>query len=335
MSRSFIRPALALLAACAAGASPAQSVSLYGLVDVAAGRFQNAGGLKVWRVDSNGMSQSFLGLRVIEDLGAGLTARVQLETYLRPDQGTAGRFAGDPFWGRSASAGFQGAFGTSLLGRNLTPLYQSTVLLNPFGDSFAFSPTLRHYFGETLVGDIAWNNSLAYASPDYKGVSFNLIGNLGEGAPGATGRNLGANIVYFSGPLAATAAWQQVRNGVESAPPGFQHETTLHAGLAYEFGPAKLFGQFGRVRTDAATQVRTRLWQLGTVVPVGTIGLARLSYGLRNVDGGAADGSHKTLSVGYDHYLSKNSDIYGAFVLDRAQGVASGRSLAAGMRVRF
>ena len=202
-------------------------------------------------------------------------------------------------------------------------------------------PTLRHYFGaslgDTVVGDIAWNNSLAYASPDYNGVSFNLIGNLGEGAAGATGRNLGANILYLRGPLAATAAWQQVRNGVIGGPAGFQHQNTLHLGLAYEFGPAKLFGQFGRVRTDAAAQTSHRLWQLGTVVPVGSIGLARLSYGLREVDhfGALPDVSQKTLALGYDHYLSKSTDLYGVVVLDRADGVASGRTLAGGLRVRF
>ncbi len=342
MTRSLFRSALAALAGFAAAACLAQSnVSLYGVVDLAAGQFQDAGGLKTRRVEASGMSQSFLGFRINEDLGAGLRARVQIEHTLRPDSGSAGRFDGDAFWGRSANVGFQGAFGTSVLGRSPTPLYQSTVLLSPFGDSFAFSPTLRHYFGnslgDTVVGDIAWNNSLAYASPDYNGVSFNLIGNLGEGASGATGRNRGANIVYLRGPLAATAAWQQVRNGVIGGPAGFQHQNTFHLGLAYEFGPAKLFGQFGRVRTDAAQQTSHRLWQLGTVVPVGSIGLVRLSYGLREVDNFAVlpDVSQKTLALGYDHYLSRTTDLYGALVLDRADGVASGRTFAGGLRVRF
>lgn len=327
---------LLLAGLSAAGASRAQStVSLYGLVDVTAGRFQNAGGLKVTRLDANGMSQSYLGLRIIEDLGAGLRARVQLESYLRPDVGAVGRFPADPFWGRSASIGFQGAFGTSLIGRNPTPLYQSTVLLNPFGDSFAFSPTMRQYYGQSVSGDIVWNNSLAYTSPDYNGVSFGLIGNLGEGAAGAAGRNVGANIVYLRGPLAATAAWQQVRNGLLTAPTGFYHQTTLHLGMAYDFGPAKLFGQFGRVRTDADQQGTARIYQLGSVVPIGQ-GLVRVSYGLREAElGGAADVHHKTLSLGYDHFLSKSTDIYGAVVLDRIEGLSSGRSLAAGMRVRF
>lgn len=344
MTRLPIRRSVAALALLAAGACAAQSsVSLYGLLDVAGGRFQNAGGLKTWRIDANGLSQSYVGLRVIEDVGAGLKVRAQLEHYLRPDSGAAGRFGADPFWSRSANVGFQGAFGTSLIGRNGTPLYQSTVLLSPFGDSFPFSPTMRHYFGtgqgsvlgDVVLGDIVWNNSLAYSSPDYNGLSYNLIGNLGEGGVGATGRNLGANIVYFRGPLAATAAWQQVRNGVLNAPPGFHHQATLHLGLAYDFGPAKLFGQFGRIRTDASTQVETRVWQLGGVAPIGALGLVRLSYGLREVDNGSVDLNQKTLSIGYDHYLSKTTDLYGAVVLDRATGVASGKTLAGGMRIRF
>ena len=345
MTRPLTCCAVAAFAVLAAGTCAAQSsVSLYGLVDMAGGRFENAGGLATWRIEANGLSQSFLGLRVVEDVGGGLKVRLQLEHYLRPDTGAVGRFGADPFWSRSANVGFQGAFGTSVLGRTATPLYQSTALLNPFGDSFAFAPTLRQYFsgngagsslGETVLGDIVWNNSLAYASPDYNGLSWNLIANLGEGGVGATGRNMGANVVYFRGPLAATVAWQQVRNGVLAGPPGFHHQATLHLGLAYEFGPAKLFGQFGRIRTDAATQVETRLWQLGTAIPVGATGLARISYGLAQIDNGASDISHSTVSIGYDHYLSRNTDLYGAIVLDRATGLASGRSVAGGMRVKF
>ena len=344
MTRLPIRRSVAALALLAAGACPAQSsVSLYGLLDVAGGRFQNAGGPKTWRIDANGLSQSYVGLRVIEDVGAGLKVRAQLEHYLRPDSGAAGRFGADPFWSRSANVGFQGAFGTSLIGRNGTPLYQSTVLLSPFGDSFPFSPTMRHYFGtgqgsvlgDVVLGDIVWNNSLAYSSPDYNGITYNLIANLGEGGAGATGRNVGANIVYLRGPLAATAAWQQVRNGVFAPPPGWHHQTTLHLGLAYEFGPAKLFGQVGRIRTDATTQVETRLWQLGTAIPIGQTGLARISYGLAQIDNGSTDTSHTTFSIGYDHFLSKSTDLYGAIVVDRATGLASGRSVAGGLRVKF
>ncbi len=344
MTRSPFRPALGALALAAAGSCAAQSsVTLYGLLDLAGGSFQNAGGLKTWRIDANGMSQSYLGLRVIEDVGAGLKVRVQLEHYLRPDTGSAGRSLADPYWGRSANVGFQGAFGTSLIGRNPTPLYQSTALLSAFGDSFVFSPTLRHYFGgvtggslgDTVVGDIVWSNSLAYASPDYNGVSFNLIGNLGEGGLGATGRNLGGNIVYFRGPLAATVAWQQVRNGVVGPPAGFQHQTTLNLGLAYEFGPAKLFGQLGRIRTEAATQVDTQLWQISSAVPIGATGLARIAYGSREVDSGGLTLTNRTFAIGYDHYLSKSTDLYGAIVFDRASGLASGRTVAGGMRLRF
>ena len=345
MPRPLTRRAVAIFAALAAGACVAQSsVSMYGLVDLAGGRFQNAGGLKTWRIDGNGMSQSFVGLRVLEDVGGGLKVRVQLEHFLRPDTGAIGRFGADPFWGRSSNVGLQGAFGTSVIGRSATPLFQSAALLNPFGDSFAFAPTLRQYFagsglgsslGDSVLGDFVWNNALAYASPDYNGLSWNLIANLGEGGAGATGRNMGANVIYFRGPLAATLAWQQVRNGVLAGPPGFHHQATTHLGLAYDFGPAKLFGQFGRIRTDAATQVATRLWQLGAAIPVAQTGLARISYGIAQTDNGVADTSHSTLSIGYDHYLSRSTDLYGVVVLDRATGLASGRTVAGGLRVRF
>jgi hypothetical protein len=69
-----------------------------------------------------------------------------LNSFLRADNGAAGRFNGDAFWARDAYVGLSGAFGTSLLGRNTTPLFVSTLLFNAFGDSFAFSPSIRQLF---------------------------------------------------------------------------------------------------------------------------------------------------------------------------------------------
>src|SRR6185436_14110861 len=112
--------------------------------------------------------------------------------------GAAGRFNGDAFWARDAYVGLSGAFGTTTLGRNTTPLFVSTLLFNAFGDSFGFSPSIRQMFTPALLpffGDTGWNNSLAYASNENNGWSFNLIGNLGEGAAGAAGKNIGANLL--------------------------------------------------------------------------------------------------------------------------------------------
>jgi predicted porin len=337
--RSPILVAAAATAAFSfAAAAHAQNLQVYGLLDMSAGHFQDAGAARAWRADSGDMSTSFIGLGGSDDLGGGLKAKFAIEHFLRLDSGRAGRFEGDTFWGRRAYVGLSGAFGTSVLGRNTTPLFVSTLLFNAFGDSFGFSPSIRQVFAPALLpffGDTAWNNSLAYASNDEEGFGINLLGNLSEGAATATGRNVGFNLLYFNGPLGATAAAQRVRNGAVGTPPGFQSQTSWLLGASYDLSIAKLYGQYAQVETTAAVNTKTDLWSAGVAVPIGA-GKLLAQYGIAHAN--AADGSRpiqKTLTLGYDLGLSKNTDVYAVFMDDRLTGASVGNTLAGGMRVRF
>lgn len=338
-------PTLRLLAAAAsvallslsAGARAQSSVQLYGLLDMSAGTFQTPGAARVWRAESGSMTTSFIGFRGTEDLGGGLRAKFAINHFLRVDSGASGRFDGDAFWARDAYVGLSGAFGTSTLGRNTTPLFVSTLLFNAFGDSFAFSPSIRQLFTPFIApfyGDSGWNNSLAYASNENEGFSVNLIGNLGEGAANASGKNMGASVLYFNGPLGATAAWQKVRNGVFGAPAGWGGQTTWQLGVSYDLVRAKLFGQYTEVETNAAQKNKSKLWSVGAAVPLGA-GKLLAQYGHSRAQGVPGGPTHETLSLGYDHMLSKRTDAYGVYMRERVTGLGSGNSLAAGLRLRF
>lgn len=348
---STLRAALAAAGLAAASAAPAQNVQMVGLIDMTAGRLQNAGEPKVWRADSGGMTTSFLGIRGSDDLGGGLKARFALDHFLRADSGQAGRFGGDAFWARDAYVGLSGAFGTTVLGRNTTPLFVSTVLFNAFGDSFAFSPAVRQVFtpvvqsGSPMVpffGDSGWNNSIHYASgdDDEDGFSWNLMANLGEGAAGATGKNMGANLMYAKGPLEATLAWQRVRNGdgistgLAATPPGFSKQETWFIAASYDLQAVKLFSHAAMVRTRATEHRTTKLWGIGASLPLGP-GKLLAQYGSAEARLDGVEPSNHTLSVGYDYFLSKRTDVYAVFMNDRVTGLNRGNSLAGGVRVRF
>ena len=321
--------AAALLAAASA---QAQTASIYGLIDMSAGRFQNVGGEKIWKAENGAMTTSFLGFKGSEDLGGGLKAKFAFEHFFRADSGSAGRFDGDAFWARSAYVGLEGAFGSTTLGRNTTPLFVSTLVFNPFGDSFGFSPSIRQYYLGALLGDSGWSNSIAYASPNLSGATVNLLLGLGEG--GGTGRNLGGNVLYFSGPLAATFAYQSVQNGYFGAPAGFDKQTTWQLGASYDAGMAKLFGQYGTVKSAATTDVKTKIYQLGASVPVST-GSVLVSYGNAKTEVGSADSTRKTFSLGYDYFLSKKTDVYAALMNEKVTGLDSATTMAVGIRLRF
>ncbi len=329
---------VALLLSAPLAALGQSNVSIYGLMDMSAGQFQSAGATKVWRADSGNMTTSFIGFKGSEDLGGGVSAVFRIEHFLRLDQGAAGRFNGDAFWARNAFVGLQGAFGTTTLGRNTTPLFVSTLIFNAIGDSFGFSPSIRQLFtpstGLAFFGDTGWNNSILYSSPSLGGATFNLAGNLGEGAGGAIGRNIGGNLLYFGGPIAATAAFQQVRNGAFGTPAGWNSQDTFQLGLSCDLTLAKLFGQYSRVKTKATADTQTTLYGVGASVPIGA-GKLLAQYGNAKADFGAAQATHKTLTLGYDHKLSKSTDVYAMLMNDKRTALSTGNSVAASLRVRY
>jgi predicted porin len=349
MSRAFLATTCALAGALALTASPASaqsSVQIYGLVDVSVGQFQTAGGLKVKRMDSGNMSTSYLGFKGTEDLGGGMKVGFTLESFLLVDSGGAGRVPGvDAFWARNANVNLSGGFGNLRLGRMGPPMFVSTLLFNPLGDSFGYSPAIRQYYnapyGTPLVGDSGWNNAIGYTTPRMGGLTATVLVAAGEGSANARGPNVGAHVLYFAGPLALTAAWQKVEaQGTLGRPisafAGFSSQTAWQLGGSYDLGAVKLFGQYGKVATDATADVDVKTYQIGATVPVGA-GKLLASYGNSQLDfvPAGADRTSKMLTVGYDYLLSKRTDVYAIYMSDKFTGLSSGNTLAVGMRHTF
>jgi predicted porin len=331
---------------CAVMPAFAQStVQVYGLIDASVGQFQNAGGLKIKRLDSGNLSTSYLGFKGSEDLGGGLRAGFTLESFLLVDSGGASRVPGvDAFWARNANLSLSGGFGTLKLGRQGPPLFVSTLIFNPFGDSFGFSPSIRQWYnspqGTPLVGDSGWNNAIGYSTPNMGGLSANLLVSAGEGAATAKGRNLGGNVLYFGGPVALSAAWQNVKaqgtlgRGI-SAFPGYKDQTAYQFGGSYDLGVVKAFGQYGVIKTSANTNVKVTNYQAGVSVPIGA-GKLLASYGKSSLAVVATpDKTSQTLTLGYDHNLSKRTDVYAIYMSDKYTALSSGTTFAVGVRHTF
>ncbi|MFO1326574.1 MAG: porin [Rubrivivax sp.] len=338
--------AAALLAGAGASAQAQSSVQVYGLFDVSVGQFQNAGGGKFRRLDSGNMTTSYWGVKSSEDLGGNLKAQAQLEGFVLVDAGLAGRVSGvDAFWARNAWVGLSGDFGSVKLGRSATPLFVSTLVFNPYGDSFGYAPAIRQYFaapyGTPVVGDTAWSNALAYGTPRIGGFSANLLFAMGEHAATAKGNNIGANAMWFGGPVAVTAAWQKVKaQGVLgrsiSAFPGYESQTAWQLGASYDLQVTKLFAQLGSIKTDATADVTTSNLQLGASVPVGA-GAVLAAVGRSRIEtqGSSTEPRSTMLTLGYDHRLSKRTDVYAILMHDRYTALANGNTFALGLRHTF
>lgn len=313
-------------------AAQAQStVSIYGLMDLSVGSSKAPGAAKsTTALDSGKMTTSYIGFGGKEDLGGGLAAVFKLESFLRADTGAQGRFDGDPTFARSANVGLTSAsFGTLTLGRNTTPLFVSTLLFNAFGDSFGYSPSIRHYFTSgTTTGDTGWSDSVAYASPSLGGLRFGLAGALkNNGATDSNGGNWSANIGYGAGPLAGSLVHQRVKK--DGASPVADTQTTQFGG-SYDFGLAKAFIQYGEVK-NLTTDNTFKISGLGARVPMGA-GALLAQWGQINAKSSA---DRKTLSLGYVHSLSKRTELYAVGMSDKIDGLSSGSSYSLGVRHRF
>ena len=332
---------VAALALCAlAGAVHAQSsVSLYGLADSFAGVVRTPGASgNTWQVGSGGMTTSYWGMSGSEDLSDGLKTVFTLESFYRINGGQTGSFDGQSFFGRRAFVGLSGRFGELTLGRNDSLLFVSTLLFNPFGNSFVFSPVVVHSFLGSAMGaasvqsDTAIDDSIVYHTPEVGGLSASLLYSNAGIAGHAGQANYSANVLYFAGPFSATAAVQSLHTASLFLN-GATEQTAWLVGGAYRLDALKLYFQYERV--DNNTEVTDDTVQIGASAQLGT-GSVLVSWAgtrRRPVQGG--DIRWSTVALGYDYPLSRRTDVYAAWRYDTMTSVSSGSSVGAGIRMRF
>lgn len=334
MNKHLATPQLALAAIislAAAGAQAQSQVNLYGLIDLGLGSYKEAGAnqTRQTKVESGKLTTSYWGMSGSEDLGNGLKAQFKLESFFRADGGEQGRFNGDPQFARTASVGLSHAdWGSVNLGRNTTALFASTLSFNALGDSFGFSPSIRHHFGagqNAVSGDTGWSDSIAYASPVLGGGW--RLGAAMAARESSNGGNWSLNVGYSNGPLAATLVLQDVEKDGSSP---VADTRTRQVGAAYDFGPARLFGLYSVVENRSDGSER-KLTGIGTRVPLGQ-GALVAQWGRNDVDQGA---DRNTTSVGYLHALSRRTELYGVLMHDKLDDKPAGSAFAVGMRHRF
>lgn len=351
------------------GAAMAQSsVTLYGQADMFVGsKFTPAQSVapgapsgRSFVADPGGMQTSYWGIKGTEDLGAGLKAIFDLNGFYRVDSGKTGRFDGDAMFTRNAFVGLQGdKWGSVKLGRNTTPYFVSTILFNPLIDSYVFSPMIFHTYlaggnrallDPGIVGDSGWNNSVLYSTPDFGGLTANVMYGAGEQPGNNSSNKWGGNVMYFNGTFAATVAFQQVKfdstpgdlaNGGFSNNPalvGFDKQSAVQAGFSYDFRLAKVFVQGQYIKTNVnnnpAGDLKHTNGQAGVSVPIGA-GSLLASYGYVRTKNDAVGFIRHTGGVAYDYNLSKRTDVYAAYFYDKVSDSAHGDTFGVGMRHRF
>lgn len=335
--------ALAFVATGLAGpanAVAADGIQLYGLIGSYVGSIKRSDDVpRTTVVGSGGLTTSWWGIRGSEELGGGTRAVFQLEQFFQPDTGGAGRSAADPGgFSRSGWVGLAGGFGQLTVGRHTSPYYISMQQVNPFGASVVFSPlVVQSYvgaFSNTVIGDTVWNNVIQYVAPTVGGLSTTIVYAPGEVAGKDGVSNAGVHFRYARGKLSAVLSAQRVRTAAVAPSSG---QKAVLAGVAYDAGWAKLHAS-AQATDNAVTEVTSRTWQLGAALPVTPApgGSVLLSWARTTVDNPALRvGDHDTVSLGYDHYLSRRTDVYATYLYDHIEGRVKGNSYALGIRHLF
>lgn len=332
----------ALLAATGAGmhaeVRAQSSVELYGLVGTYVGSVKRADSSAATALEgSGGLTTSYWGMRGTENLGGNLTALFTLESFFQPDTGGQGRNAADPLFGRNAFIGLQGDFGQVTAGRQTNPTYAVMQRLNPFGSSVVFSPLVTQSFvaafGGTMVGDTVWNNAVRYETPEVGGFTATAIYGFGEDAAHNGTANTGLHGFYAAGNLTVGVSLQRVRTGITTA--GITSQDAYLAGVAYDFKWAKLFTTISG-SSSKGTDAVARTYHAGVSIPVTKSGSVLVDWARTSRDQPKMPYSiRNTAAIGYDYFLSKRTDAYAIYMIDKLSTAGTGSTYALGLRHKF
>lgn len=325
-----------LFATDAGAQSTFSNVTFGGVVDAYVARQQLAGASAAAVVNPSGLTTSFWGVSAVEELGDGLRAQVFLSAFMQPDTGGSGRYPGDAFFSRRATAGIAGPFGELHVGRMGSPFFFTLIAFDPFAGG-ALGPVFQHTYAggqpmaaSMLFADSGFTNMVNYQSPLAGGFKLNVSYGFGEQAGGAGRNRLGASLAYGNGPFAMALAME--RNKVQLDPgESAQHDAML--GASYDFGAAKGFVQLARHGKDAL-RATYHTAMVGAAVPAGA-GNLLVSWGRTRYESPQRRQLRNSATIVYDHLLSRRTDAYVGLAHDRLSGAGDGNGVLAGVRHRF
>ena len=337
--------ALGLVAPCTFAQS---QVSIYGVIDEYVGTLRSANASSppstTGIVNSGGMTTSFIGFRGREDLGGGLKALFNVESFLRADTGVTGRNDTDAFWGRLSVVGLSSdRWGMLTIGRHVTPYAIALGDFSPLTGSTTFSPSFVTVFKGNVLGDTRMNNSIRYVTPSMNGFVVDTLYSFGtetsNGPNAHQARAFDGSIRYEQKNWRVIAATRQLNLNADDN--GHKQKSYMVA-ASYDFGFTKLNLQVHdsheTYEHDSRLEVKRRAYELSAGVPVGQLGkfVAAYAYANANDRVPSTPDSRRVLSLSYDYTLSKRTDVYAVAFRDLQRNpLIEQRIFAVGVRHRF
>lgn len=319
------------------GAQAQSGITVYGIIDAAVAHVTNVNdqGDAVTKMPSlTGSLPSRIGFRGSEDLGDGLSVVFTLENGFGPDSGTVGQ--GGRLFGRQASIGLKGTWGTVQLGRQMNMTFYA------MGKSDVIGPALFSISSIDLyLPNARSDNAIGYLG-NFDGIVVGATYSFGRdtssaGGPSATGcagesasdskacRQYTGLLGYETKAFGITASYDKLYGGAGAAAGltgsgNFDRRMTLN-GYAM-VGATKVGGGILARKTDAASGVTdSRLFYLGATHPVTPLVNLDLQVARKDV---RSSGNDTNLAVArLTYFLSKRTAVYTAIGRIENNGLAA------------
>lgn len=322
MQKKIIALAVAALASSAAFAQTT-NVTMYGIMDLYGAYVDPSAGNSYTAIQSGGLNQSRIGVRVNEDLGNGLRAYANVEAAITADAGAdeTAAFGGKA---RQSYVGLAGSFGAVQFGTQST---LSDAWSAQYDYAADFSAKTFASRADASTGIAKVGNSFAYLSPNLGGATIGYAHVADEdGSTNESTNQIGVN--YANGPLAVTYVYS--KNGSDDAD-GIKGGNFF--GARYNFGVATVMFEYTNQNVDGKDP---RFYQLGAVVPVGK-GNVHVGYGEAKM---ADSTKGKSTVLAYTHGLSARTTAYTGWVHNSgdstgAKFAGKGNVVVVGLRHTF
>lgn len=304
--------------------SRAATVQLYGVVDTFMMHGRN-GGTGTVRMGSGGVSDSFWGIRTVEDLGNGVRVSFRLEGDVDTTNGR--QLHPTSTYNREANIAVSSdAWGTLRLGRQYPAALPVSV--DPFFFVQRFSPVA---FFPQLVTDLGAgiaplpqriDNAISYQTPSMDGVVIYAVyaprysGNVGTSEISRNSDKFvngyaGIQTNYSRGPWSLGASYGAIRPanpvGRNKVPLDSSRTDVIAISAAHTTGALQTSIGYGRISSNVPGTYGAQMMSVGSLLLQGPhVFRALLLY--RTINGR----SDRTFGgvLGYDYQLSKRVSVY-------------------------
>lgn len=323
---------------CLAAAASAQTVTIYGLVDLGLQHLRsgdaapNAGASLTRLADGTLYGPgSRLGFRVLEDLGGGMRAGTVMENGFFADTGALAQ--GGRFLGRQCFIFLANEWGELRMGRQYMLADEVLPYTSPVGGLTVLNPGSPYtYAAGTMpifIDPNRLDNTVHYLTPMFGGFRLQAMVAPGEGV---NDRYQALKASYTKGPINVAVAYEQSKARV--VPPGGESTVNkiFEAGANYDFGVFRLYGGYQQAKdmtTGIGTQVGTltlpglkgpvgemKSYNVGASMPLGVVtfvtNYARARY-TSNASG--LDAGVSRYGFGATYNFSKQTAVYGMVAL--------------------